>query len=146
MMVSAPATAEQPFAWSAAVFDGFVWFALKNPVDFPATLFWMSNGGRPGAPWNGRHRGRIGIGEVCSYFSHGVDESRKNPLAHLDIPTVRRFRADETVSLRMIHAAAAVPENFGRVALIRPAGQNSVVITGESGEEITTPVEWSFVL
>jgi hypothetical protein len=144
MMVSTPATPEQPFVWSAAVLDGYVWFALKNPVDFPSTLFWMSNGGRPGAPWNSRHTGRIGIEEVCSYFSHGVDESRKSPLP--GIPTVRRFHSDETVSLRMIHAVAPVPENFGKVVQIRPAGRNSVVISGESGEEITVPVEWDFVL
>lgn len=146
MMVSQPATPQQPFAWSAAVLDGYVWFALKNPADFPATLFWMSNCGRSAAPWNDRHRGRIGIEEVCSYFSHGVGESRKNPLASLGIPTVRRFRADETVSLRMIHAVAPVPEYFGRVVNIRPPNGISVVITGESGKEITVPVEWGFVL
>ena len=41
----------------------------------------MSNGGRSAAPWNGRHLGRIGIEEVCSYFGNGVDLSRQNPLA-----------------------------------------------------------------
>jgi hypothetical protein len=146
MMVSAPATPDQPFAWSAAVLEGYVWFALKKPSDFPATLLWMSNGGRSAAPWNKRHIGRLGIEEVCSYFSHGVDESRKSPLAHLGIPTVRSFHSDETVSLRMIQAVAAVSANFGKVASIRPGGENSIVITGESGEEITAPVEWGFVL
>ena len=146
MMVSQPATPEQPFAWSAVVLDGYVWFALKDPEDFPATLFWMSNGGRTAAPWNGRHRGRIGIEEVCSYFSHGVDESRKSPLVGLDIPTVRGFRSGETVSLRVIQAVARVPEDFGKVMQIRPASQNSVVITGESGKEIAVPIEWGFVL
>ena len=144
MMVNAPATVEQPFAWSAVVFDGYLWIALKNPADFPATLFWMSNGGRSAAPWNSRHTGRIGIEEVCSYFSHGVDESRKSPLP--GIPTVRRFHRDETVSLRMIHAVAPVAENFGKVVHIRPAGENSVVITGESGEAMTVPIDWDFVL
>ena len=144
MMVSAPTTPEQPFAWSAVVLDGYVWFALKNPDDFPATLFWMSNGGRSAAPWNSRHTGRLGIEEVCSYFSHGVDESRKSPLA--GIPTVRRFHSDETVSLRVVHAVATVPKNFGRVVNIRPVERFSVVITGESGEKITVPVEWDFVL
>jgi hypothetical protein len=146
MMVSAPVTPEQPFAWSAAVLDGYVWFALKNPADFPSTLFWISNGGRPSAPWNNRHLGRIGIEDVCTYFGDSVDEARKHPLAHLGIPTVRSFRSDETVSLRVIHAVAAVSENFGRVASIRPGGENSIVITGESGEEITAPIEWGFVL
>ena len=73
MMVNEAATPEQPFAWSAVVLDGYVWFSLKNPADFPATMFWLSNGGRTAAPWNGRHVGRIGIEEVCSYFANGVD-------------------------------------------------------------------------
>lgn len=146
MMVNEPATPAHPFAWSAVVFDGYLWFALKNPADFPATLFWISNGGRSAAPWNGRHLGRLGIEEVCSYFSHGVEQSRKNPLAALGIPTTRRFHSDETVALRVIHAVAPVPENFGKVARICPSGPNSVAITSDCGKEITVCIDWEFVL
>lgn len=143
MMVNAPSTPAQPFAWSAAVVDGWMWFCLKNHADFPSTLFWMSNGGRSGPPWNGRHAGRIGIEEVCSYFSHGVDESRK---ASAGFPTTRRFTADETVSLKVVQGVAAVPQNFGMTTAIRPVGENSVAINGESGKEIIIPIEWEFVL
>jgi hypothetical protein len=143
MMISEAPHAGQPFAWSAAVLDGYVWFCLKNPADFPATLFWMSNGGRSGPPWNGRHLGRIGIEEVCSYFSNGVDESRK---ASPGFPTTRRFTADETVSLKVVQGVAAVPQDFGLTTSIRPVAENSVAITGESGKEITIPIEWEFVL
>jgi hypothetical protein len=143
MMVNEAPQAGQPFAWSAAVLDGYVWFALKNPADFPATLFWMSNGGRSGPPWNGRHRGRIGIEEICSYFSNGVDESRK---VSPGFPTTRRFTADETVSLKVVQGVAAVPQDFGLITSIRPVAENSVAITGESGKEIIIPIEWEFVL
>jgi len=142
MMVSEAANPGQPFAWSAVVMDGWMWFALKNPADFPATLFWISNGGRSAPPWNGRHTGRIGIEEVCSHFSHGVDESR---MASPGFPTTRRFLRDEPVSLKAVQAAAAVPENFGMVTQIQPNGENFVAITGDSGEEITIPIEWQFV-
>jgi hypothetical protein len=146
MMVNEAATPAQPFAWSAVVLDGYVWFALKTPVDFPATLFWISNGGRSAAPWNRRHLGRLGVEEVCSYFANGVDLSRQNQLADLQIPTTRRFVPHETVSLRMIHAVALTPDGFGSVSRIVPAAGNSVVIHGESGEEITVSVSWKFVL
>lgn len=146
MMVNEPATPAQPFAWSAAAADGWVWFALKNPADFPATLLWLSNGGRSAAPWLGRHRGRIGIEEVCSYFSHGVETSRTRPLADLGIPTVRRFVPEETVSLRVVHAVALVPENFGAVTRIVPSGDQAVILTGEAGAECVVPVDWPFVL
>ena len=146
MMANEPATPAQPFAWSAAVGDGWVWFALKNPADFPATLLWFSNGGRSAEPWLGRHLGRIGIEEVCSYFSHGVDLSRTGPLEDLGIPTVRRFLPDETVSLRVVHAVAAVPQGFGAVASIKPDGPDAVTLTGDSGLTLTTPLDWGHVI
>lgn len=146
MMASEPATAEQPFAWSAAVLDGYLWFSLKNPADFPSTLFWLSNGGRSASPWSGRHIGRIGIEEVCSYFSHGVDVSRQDLLAAEGIPTSREFKPNEPVSLRVIQATALVPEGFDKVSAIRPVAENSIAITGESGKEIIIPIEWEFVL
>jgi hypothetical protein len=145
MMVSAAATPEQPFAWSAAVLDGYVWFSLKNPVDFPATLFWLSNGGRTEPPWNGRHLGRIGIEEVCSYFCHGVALSRQDLLAAEGIPTTRCFKHDEIVSLKTIQAVAAVHSDFGAISKILPAGDEAVTLVGESGARVTVPVSWKFL-
>jgi hypothetical protein len=146
MMVSQPATTDQPFAWSAVVLDGYVWFCLKNPADFPSTLLWISNGGRAAAPWNNRHLGRIGVEEVCSYFSNGVDLSRQNLLAAEGIPTTRQFSRDETVSLKIIQAVASVDSSFGSVLKIIPVGETQVLIIGESGAEITVSIDWGFLL
>jgi hypothetical protein len=146
MMVNVPATPQQPFAWSAAVLDGYVWFSLKNPADFPATLLWLTNGGRSAPPWNGKHLGRIGIEEVCSFFSHGVNASRQNQLAAEGIPTTRHFVPQETVSLRVIQAVALVPDNFGAITTILPHDELSVAISGESGKPIIIPIDWKFVL
>lgn len=146
MMVSETATEAQPFAWSAVVLDGYLWFCLKNPSDFPATLFWLSNGGRTAPPWNSRHLGRIGIEEVCSYFACGVDISRQDLLAAEKIPTTRHFNPVETVSLKTIQAVAAVDSSFGAVSSILPAGPNHVMIQGESGTQITVPIDWGFLV
>jgi len=146
MMVNEPATPAQPFAWSAAVLDGYVWFSLKNPEDFPATLFWISNGGRHGSPWNGSHFGRLGIEEVCSHFCDSVDVSREDRLAEDFIPTTREFRKNETVSLRIAQAVATVPPGFGKVVSIRPQGSGKVVITGESGASVESDIDWNCVL
>jgi len=142
MMVSEPTTPEQPFAWSAAVLDGYVWFSLKNPGDFPATLFWISNGGRHAEPWNGRHLGRLGIEEVCSHFSDGPDVAREDRLNALGIPTARRFSPGTAVSLRIIQGVVAVPADFGAVASIRPEGPNAIRVTGESGKSVISTVTW----
>ncbi len=146
LMANVPATFGQPFAWSAVVLDGYVWFSLKNPVDFPATLLWMSNGGRSAPPWNRRHLGRIGIEEVCSHFSHGIDISRQDLLAVRGIPTTRHFAPGETVSLRTIQAVALVPYDFGAVCQIVPDGEDFLSITGESGIKIKIPMDWKFVI
>lgn len=142
MMASEPATDAQPFAWSACVMDGYVWFSLKNPADFPATLFWLSNGGRSAAPWDGRHAARLGIEDVCSHFCDGVDVSRKDLLRNLSIPTVRRFSKDTPVTLRTIQAVAAVPENFGKVESISPDGENGVIISDTDGGTVSARVAW----
>ena len=145
MLAHLPATDDQPFAWSAAVLDGYVWLSLKNPADFPATLLWFSNGGRTAPPWNSRHLGRIGIEDVCSHFSDGVDKSRLDLLRKHGVATTRNFRKDQPVTLRIIHAVALVHADFGAVSSIVPAGENAVAITGESGAPIVVPLDWRFV-
>lgn len=146
MMVSEDPTGQQPFAWSACVMDGYVWFSLKNPIDYPATLFWLSNGGRSAAPWNSRHTARIGIEEVCSHFCDGIDISRKDLLRNLAIPTTRNFSKNSSTTLRNIQAVAAVPASFGKVTSITPAGDSQVCMTGENGDSVTIPLNWNFVL
>jgi len=145
MLVNEPATAVQPFAWTAVTFPGYVWFSLKNAADFPSTLFWISNGGRSGHPWENRHLGRLGLEEVCSHFSDSVDVSREDRLQPLGIPTTRIFSSGEKVRLPLIQAAAAVPQTFGQVQSITPAGADFIKIVGENGVSVTVPINWQFL-
>ncbi|MBK1883132.1 hypothetical protein JIN85_11940 [Luteolibacter pohnpeiensis] len=145
MMVNEPSTPEQPFAWSAVSLEGYVWLCLKNPADFPSTLLWLSNGGRSAAPWNGRHVGKLGVEEVCSHFCDGPAISRQDLLAKDRIPTSRHFTGDR-VNLRLIQAVAAIPENFGRVTRIVPAGDRQIRIVGETGCEVIESIDWRYVI
>lgn len=145
MMVSEPSTPAQPFAWSAVAMGQNVWFSLKDPADFPSTMFWLSNGGRSAAPWNSRHTGRLGVEDVCSYFANGVDASRQHPLAAEGIPTTRLFSRGEVTVLRNIQAMAELPDGFGAVASIAPAGPGKVVITGENGHSRELPLDWQWL-
>lgn len=146
MLANNPATPDQPFAWTACVLDGYLWFCLKDPETFPATLFWMSNGGRKAGPWNGNHLGRLGLEEVCSHFADPVTVSREDRLAEQGIPTTRAFTPDETASLRLIQAVAAVPPEFDSVTRIAPDGEGRVTITSANGVTVTAAVDWRFVL
>jgi len=146
MMVSEPATPEQPFAWSAATFDDYVWFSLKNPADFPATLFWVSNGGRSAHPWESRHLGRIGIEEICGHFCDGLEKSRKKLLAEWGIPTTRLFHRDQTVRLPIIQGVALVEPSFGQVQKIQPIDDHTIAITGENGGVVHVKIDWKAFL
>ena len=88
--------------------------------------------------------GRLGIEDVCSHFSDGIDKSGLDLLAGKGIPTSRKFNPDEPVVLRNIHAVAALPENFGAVTGIHPAGDQSVKLTGESGISVLASAHWNF--
>jgi len=145
MLVNAASSDEQPFAWTAAVLKDHVWFSLKNPSDFPATLLWISNGGRHSSPWNGRHLGRVGLEEVCSYFAENVTASRRDLLREKGIPTARAFSRGKKISLRIIQAASAVPPGFGSVASIAPKGPGMVLLTSDTGITVESAVDWDFV-
>jgi hypothetical protein len=135
-----------PIGWSAAVFDGFVWFSLKDITSFPATLLWISNGGRTQPPWSGRFTGRMGIEDIHSHFHDGLLVARSQPLAHLGMTTARQFDAATSVSLRTVQGVAFTPDGFGRVVDIAMDVPGRVTLTDEDGAALTTEVEWEFAL
>lgn len=44
---------------------------LKRAEQLPLTCLWMSNGGRDHSPWNGRHRGVLGVEDACCAGADG---------------------------------------------------------------------------
>lgn len=145
MLANVPATAAQPFGWTAVTFGHYVWFQIKNVSDFPATLFWISNRGRSAHPWEKRHVGRLGLEEVCTHFSDGVDVSREDRLAKEGVPTTRTFQRSQPVRLPIIQAVATVSPHFGQVQSITPAGVNSLSLLGKNGEVVIVPLNWKFI-
>lgn len=137
--------APQELAWTAVTLDGYAWISLKNPKQFPSTLFWISNGGRHYEPWNGRHKNRIGIEDVCSYFHEGLESSRSNKLPH-GIATTADFSNDQPTELCHIQMVHALPEGFGTVENIIPDSEGrGVLLVDENGQETLAPVSCSFL-
>ncbi|WP_173422621.1 hypothetical protein [Ensifer adhaerens] len=63
-----------------------------NPGDFPSLMLWISNRGRQGFPWSGRHLA-IGVEPCRAAFDLGATISAgPNPVARL-VPTTMEFRA-----------------------------------------------------
>jgi len=135
--------------WTAAVDReaGWVWFNLKNPRVLRSTIFWISNGGRHMAPWNGRHRGVIGLEEVTSYFHFGLAPSvRSNPLRRAGVATCVDFTPDRALEFNTIMAMAAAPRDFDEVADIRAlAGKQGVELRSVSGRRVRVPLNLEFL-
>jgi hypothetical protein len=144
MLVADPVAG--PIGWAAASCTGYVWFSLKDITTFPATLLWISNGGRTREPWNGVHTARMGIEDVCSYFADGLEASRADPLQSQGVRTNRHFVAGRPVTLRTVQGVAATPHGFGRVADIATLEPGLITITDDAGRSVTTSVDWQFVV
>ncbi len=145
MLVAVP---EGPFAWTAVTFpgEGYVWFALKDPRVLRQTVLWISNGGRPYPPWNGRHTGVLGLEEVTSYFHYGLAASvRPNPVSERGWPTHLTLDPETPLDVRTVAAVAAVPEGFDHVAEIAPERGDTVRLTSRSGRSVTIALDHGFL-
>jgi hypothetical protein len=138
-----------PFAWTALVVAeaGYVWFSLKNPRILRSTVFWMSNGGRHYAPWNGRHRHAIGLEEVTADFDHGVAASaRRNALNRAGVETCVQLDPKKPLAVPFVMAVAAIPSGFDIVKKIDAAADGkSVTLASQSGKKIRVKLNVSFV-
>jgi hypothetical protein len=138
--------ADPGLAWTAVTYPDFVWIALRRAEDFPSTVLWLSNGGRSAPPWQSRHTRRLGIEDVCSHFHDGAHLSARDLLATEGVRTSRRFRRDETVSLRHIQAVVPTPANFGGVARAQfSADRTRLELIAESGARASAPLDGNFL-
>lgn len=79
---------------------------LKDPAALPVTMLWLSNGGRDYAPWNGRHRGVLGIEDGRTAVGHRASLG-DNPLGRIGVPTSFALRPDGEVRFR--HVIGGLP-------------------------------------
>lgn len=132
--------------WSSVVFDGYVWLALKDVRTLPMTLLWQSNGGRSQSPWNGRHVGRLGVEEVCSFFAAGNAASRDNYLVDAGFPTYRSFDETHQLAFSTIHVVTEVPVDFDIVESVVPVGDHQLEVRSQSNISVIVDVNWNYVL
>jgi len=122
-------------AWTTVTFPAarYLWFACKDPRQLASTVLWHSHGGRHYPPWNGRHRGVLGLEEVTAYFHHGLAASaRPNALSRRGIPTVLRLDPERPTRIRCLMGVAAIPRGFDvvREVRLRPGGVEFLSVAG----------------
>ena len=136
-----------PFAWTAVTFpkQRYVWFALKDPRVLRNTVFWISNGGRHYAPWNGRHVNVMGLEEVTAYFHPGIAESvANNSLTKMGYPTSIKLDPKKPTTVNYIMALVEIPSGFDEVESIEQSA-TGVTLSSQSGKRVEAPLDLAFL-
>ena len=139
---------ERDFSFTAASLpdEGYLYFHIKNPRVLAQTLFWMSNGGRHYAPWNGRVRSVLGMEEITSFFHYGIEKSAgDNFISERGYPTSVQLDGGKS-SYRIIMGLVPIGKKFRGVADIRKKDGQTVTIMGAEGELIDVPCRVDFLV
>jgi len=141
-----PRREPQAPAWVAAVNaeSRWLWFAFKDPRVMPGRMLWMENGGRHGAPWNGRNA-CLGIEDGCMNFDLGLAAScRPNPLSRRGIATCAVFSDKKPFEVRYVQGVARLPSGFDRVRSVQ-FGDGTATFVSNSGKRVLVKVAHRFV-
>lgn len=144
MLVEKP---ENRLAWGAALRreEGDVTLSLKTPSDFPMTALWVSNGGRDYFPWNGKHRGVLGMEEVRTNSLRGHRASlAPNALTDKGIPTSITLAPGRTIDLRHVIGMLSAPAGWERVVAVRETG-GGLEVEGTAGAVLNLPYDAAYL-
>jgi hypothetical protein len=143
-LIEDPANA---LGWAAALRKDKrdVFLSFKDPKDYPVTMMWFSNGGRDYAPWNGRHRGVLGLEEGRTYAGYGHRASiEENPWSRRGIATALVLDPKGEVEVRNVIGGVAVPAGWTRVVSIS-AQPSLLTLTDQSGDGLSVPFDDRFL-
>ena len=145
VMIAHEAAAD--FAWTAVAFpkERYVWFALKDPRVLSSTVFWISNGGRHYAPWNGRHTGVMGLEDVTALYDYGIAASAApNEFSKRGITTCGELKPFPPLVVNYIMAVAAIPAKWGPVkSITRAAG--GVTLQAAGRRNVFAPLDVDYL-
>lgn len=133
-------SAAQP-AWMAVVNheEQYIWFSLKEPDVLPATVFWLENKGRHGAPWSGRNQ-CLGLEDVCWYFDQSY---QRNPASDRGIRTSVKLDGQPHF-VNYIQGAIRAPNGFDIVKSVE-FSPGSATFVAANGMRAATKVSWEFL-
>ncbi len=127
--------------WTAIVRpeEGDLILALKNAAQLPMTMLWQSNGGRDYAPWNGRHRGCLGVEDGAALPVLGLSAlEMPDPLSAAGQPALLTLEPEGTVDIRHILGAIRWPS--GQMVAGVMLDGDVLTVTGDWGAERQLPI------
>ncbi|WP_269932625.1 hypothetical protein [Aminobacter sp. HY435] len=119
--------------------EGDVVLVLKNPVELPVTMLWVSNGGRFYAPWNGR-AGVLGIEDGRTAVGHAASLG-DNWLKREGVATA--FELGASVSFRQV--VGALPQKSTAAPVSVTAGEGRLRLGFSDGSAEETPFDDKFL-
>jgi prepilin-type processing-associated H-X9-DG protein len=102
---------------------------LKNPAELPVTMLWISNGGRDYAPWNGRHRGVIGIEDGRTAIGHAASLG-DNWLKREGVATAFELAEGRRVAFRQVIGATTAEGEPASEIAVAPSRLNLAFADG----------------
>ncbi len=127
--------------WTAVVRpdEGDLFLSLKNGHALPMTMLWHSNGGRDYAPWNGRHKGCLGVEDGAALPMLGLSSREEpDPLTAAGQPALLALDPTGTVEVRHVLGAIRWP-SAQSVAGVMLEG-DVLTVTGDWGAERKLPI------
>jgi len=115
---------------------------LKDARMMPVTMLWVSNGGRDFPPWNGRHKGVIGIEDGCTAGGTGLAAAQgKNRLTAMGVPSVLALGGSHMLR----HAMVSLPRPPGW-AEVRDVtiAEGAITLTETGGAQVSVPFDAGF--
>lgn len=116
--------------------QGDLYLSLRHAQRLPMTMMWHSDAGRDYAPWNGRHRGCLGVEEGLAPHMLGVG-------APADMAAGLALSPDGTAEVR--HAIGAIAWPSGEPVAAVTSAPGSLTVTGEGGATRTLPFRDGFL-
>jgi hypothetical protein len=127
--------------WTAVVrpTEGDLILTLRNPRALPMTMLWHSNGGRDYAPWNGRHKGCLGVEEGAALPVLGLSaKETPDPLTAAGQRALITLDPLGTVELRHILGAIRWPSGQSVAGVMLE--DDVLTVTGDWGAERKLPL------
>jgi hypothetical protein len=110
---------------------------LKDVRTMPVTMLWISNGARDFAPWNGRHRGVLGIEDGCAMGGEGLRAARaENRLTAMGVPTVIALGPRHVIRHAMVSLPR--PPGWSELREVRLA-KGTLTLTEMGGGTVSVP-------
>ena len=139
-------------AWTVATCQkaGYLWFSLKDAAVMPGTVFWISNKGQHGFPWNGRNR-CLGLEETRAYFAQGLGPSiGENIVNRKGFPTAITLSPEKPTVVRIVQGVVRIPPGFENVKTVTFAkgtdyAPGTVTFVSTTGKEVAAEVDHEFL-